>query len=202
MKKRTRATVSIIIGLAFLSQIIIAPVALAKKNNKSIRQTKNITGGKEKFINSESCNQPAQSLPNSNGYLFNATKQLSKQSLLSPQWKSTIGKYFIRIEKDGPHYVGGCIQKNIAHFHFHIRNIQSNQDIINLHVTGWKDAKKKPCIGLYNSASGWSYCSCKADNDKLKDMLYSALLAVGFSSAVSWLLTATAVPILAPAIGL
>jgi hypothetical protein len=106
------------------------------------------------------------------------------------EWIGTVGQHFIRVSVE-KHFIGGCIRRDVWHAGLLIRDLTMNQMIFDAHIASWWEGWR-PCIALYESASGW--CSSTCDHaifDVVWALIYAALL-VRLAASVAALLASGA----------
>jgi len=95
-------------------------------------------------------------------------------------------------------YVGGCIRRNTEHVNIHLRNTQSNSEIFNFHlVLRW--GGYRPCLSIYESASGWCSDTCTW---ALWNVIWGAIYAVAIRYFAAWLASAIAAAVTGSALAL
>lgn len=66
-----------------------------------------------------------------------------------------VGRYHIRMQFH-KHWVYGCIKKDIHHVNIGVNDRFSGEEIVNLHITGWRDGQDN-ILGIYNTGRN-KYC--------------------------------------------
>lgn len=101
-----------------------------------------------------------------------------------------VGDFYVKINFDGPHYVGGCIKRNLRHLNILIRNTRTNKEIFNAHLCVWND--HGPQFGAYNSANG-SCVTTKGKLTAIRDAIKDVLTRSVSASVPAWAITGIAV---------
>lgn len=95
-----------------------------------------------------------------------------------------VGDYFVRVSAENGH-VGGCISRVAPHAGLLVRYVPGGTggtQIFNLHIASWWQGST-PCVGAYESASGWCQNSCTWN---IWNMLYTLIYAAAIVHVAHW----------------
>lgn len=109
-----------------------------------------------------------------------------REPLITPNADVTfwVGDYFIRISAEQG-YIGGCISRNVPHAGLLVRYVPGGSggtQIFNLLVASWWQGST-PCVGVYESASGWCQNLCTWN---IWNMLYTLIYAAAIVYVAHW----------------
>ncbi len=102
----------------------------------------------------------------------------------------------------GKTYVSGCVHRNAYRVALHLNKGKPGQQVFDVHVAAYTE-NWKPCFGVYESVSNWTWCSCDKDSwQRVWTAIKNAAIAAGISAGIAEIIASIGLPVVVAGLAL